>query len=95
MAIYGLCNVVRGTLGLDLDLHLDLNFGLKAASNVRCGRISFKLVMFSVCRPSLVMISTTLLYFYRLWAVSVSVIHVVSSLRVLISVEILYRVFFL
>ncbi len=27
-----------------------------SASNVRCGGISFKLVMFSVCRPSLVTI---------------------------------------
>ncbi len=48
MAIYGLCNVVKGTL--------DLDFGLKTASNVRCGGISFKLVMFSICRPSLVTI---------------------------------------
>ncbi len=52
MAIYDLCNVVEGTLDLDLDL----DFSLKTASNVRCGGISFKLVMFSVCRPSLVTI---------------------------------------
>ena len=52
MAIYGLCDVVKGTL----DLNLDLDFGLKMASNLRCGGISFKLVMFSVCSPTLVTI---------------------------------------
>ncbi len=53
MAIYGLCSsIVKGTLDLDLDL----DFGLKMASNVRCGGISFKFVMFSICRPSLVTI---------------------------------------
>ncbi len=51
-AIYDLCNVVKGTL----DLNLDLDFSLKMASNLRCGEISFKLVMFSICRPSLVTI---------------------------------------
>ncbi len=39
-----------------MDLDLDLDFGLKTVSNVRCGGISFKLVMFSVCRLSLVTI---------------------------------------
>ncbi len=48
MAIYGMCNAVKGTL--------DLDFGLKMASNVRCGGISFKLVIFSACRPNLVTI---------------------------------------
>ena len=56
MAIYGLCNAVKGTVDLILDLTLDLDSGLKMASNLRCGRITFKHVMSRVCWPSLVTI---------------------------------------
>ena len=54
MAIYGLCNVNVGNGALDLKL--DLDFDLKTASNLRCGGISFKPVILSVCRTGLVTI---------------------------------------
>ncbi len=39
---------------------MDLDFGLKMASDLRCGRITFKHEMCSVCGPSVVMIDAAI-----------------------------------